>query len=234
MASFLGKVHFEELPTGRVRCVETGHEMPAAEREGYGHSKNCRRALFDLCLAQRKPPLNVFEQSPTSKDKVICKLTGDLLNKSEDALWKHMNGKKFQRKLAQKEAEKKAASQQRAEVLIDVRMQLDDIKNLNADQGGGTSDLPTNLEEDDNKDESMDWEDPGFWVPPTEDRDNGHCEDAPSQCIEQRCESGCRSDEDIASMGIKRKAKKGPSRPALQKKKRKSAGSSAFVQSSSS
>ena len=55
---FLGEVHFEELPSsGRVRCIETGHEMLPSEKEGYGSSKKCRRALLDLFLKQRN---NVF------------------------------------------------------------------------------------------------------------------------------------------------------------------------------
>ncbi len=35
------------------------------------------------------------------RDKVICDLTGAVLNKQEEALWKHMMGKKFQHKLGE-------------------------------------------------------------------------------------------------------------------------------------
>jgi hypothetical protein len=33
------------------------------------------------------------------RDKIVCKLTGVVLNKKEDAVWKHMLGKKFEAKL---------------------------------------------------------------------------------------------------------------------------------------
>ncbi|CAK9230815.1 unnamed protein product [Sphagnum troendelagicum] len=105
----MGEVKWEELGEGRVRCVETGHEMLESEKNFYLSTKKCRRALFDIALLQRKPPLHLFQQSPISRDKVICDLTGAVLNKQEEALWKHMMGKKFQHKLEEKEAEKKAA-----------------------------------------------------------------------------------------------------------------------------
>lgn len=34
-----------------------------------------------------------------ARDKVLCKLTGALINRNEDAIWKHMLGKKFQKAL---------------------------------------------------------------------------------------------------------------------------------------
>lgn len=106
---FLGEPVWEYLPGGRVRCVQTGHELPLAEQPTYALTKKCRSALFDAALQKRTPPLNFFEQSPVSKDKIVCKLTGVVLNKKEDAVWKHMLGKKFEQKLAEKEAQKGVA-----------------------------------------------------------------------------------------------------------------------------
>ncbi|KAI5066422.1 hypothetical protein GOP47_0019046 [Adiantum capillus-veneris] len=221
MSSLLGEVHFEELldKPGRVRCVETGHELLAAEKEGYGRSKKCRRALFDLCLAQRKPPLNVFEQSPAFRDKVVCKLTGDLLNKSEDAIWKHMNGKKFLRKLAEKEEEKKAHVEQGAEDFMDVSRQTGDAEHLGDDATEGN--YVCSVEGD--EDENMDTEEPMFWVPLTnDDEDNGSSEDvaAPNQSYR----SECRREERATLTGIKRKTKEGPKRPGGLEKKLRSDG----------
>ncbi|MCO5591346.1 hypothetical protein L7F22_045328 [Adiantum nelumboides] len=153
------QVHFKELveKPSKVQCMETGHELLAVEKQGYGCSKKCRRAFFDLCLAQQKVPLNIFEQSPTSKDKVACKLTGDLLNKSKDAIWKHINDKKFLGKLAQKEDEKKAHIQQGVYDFMDVSLQPGDTEHLGSKTKKGSHVCC----EGDN-DENMDREEPTF------------------------------------------------------------------------
>ncbi|KAH9312804.1 hypothetical protein KI387_027839, partial [Taxus chinensis] len=101
-----GEVHFEDLGNGRLRCVETGHELLSKDADSYGNSKNCRLALIDRALQNKTAPLNFFEQSPVDRCKLICKLTGDLVNKTEEHIWKHINGRKFQNKLVLKEAEK--------------------------------------------------------------------------------------------------------------------------------
>ncbi len=63
----MGEVKWEVLGEGRVRCVETGHEMLESEKNFYLSTKKCRRALFDIALLQRKPPLHLFQQSPISR-----------------------------------------------------------------------------------------------------------------------------------------------------------------------
>ncbi|KAL3676754.1 hypothetical protein R1sor_026702 [Riccia sorocarpa] len=106
---FLEEPTWETLPSGRVRCLETGHEMAADAQATYSQTKKCRSALFDAALKKRISPLNYFQQSSENKDKIVCKLTGVVLNKKEEAVWKHMMGKKFESKLAEKEAEKAKA-----------------------------------------------------------------------------------------------------------------------------
>jgi len=102
----LGEVHYEDIGNGKLRCLETGHELPSKNAQSYGNSKGCRLALIDRAVAEKKPPLNLFEQSPIAKGKLICKLTGDIINKTEQHIWKHLSGRKFQNRLAEKEAEK--------------------------------------------------------------------------------------------------------------------------------
>ncbi|XP_024529154.1 surfeit locus protein 2 isoform X3 [Selaginella moellendorffii] len=108
----VGEPTFVAIVGQRFRCVETGHEMPAAEKEGYGSSKKCRDALFDRALQEGRAPLNFFQQSPEYRDKMICKLTGALVNKNEKAVWKHVLGKSFNKKLsAQEEKQNSKPSQ---------------------------------------------------------------------------------------------------------------------------
>lgn len=66
-AFLLGEPSFLDLGGGRLRCVETRHELLAKEKEAYGHTKACRLALIDAAIAQKKPPLNMFQAHPTSK-----------------------------------------------------------------------------------------------------------------------------------------------------------------------
>nr|GMD16631.1 surfeit locus protein 2 [Ipomoea batatas]GMD54518.1 surfeit locus protein 2 [Ipomoea batatas]GMD75827.1 surfeit locus protein 2 [Ipomoea batatas]GMD86962.1 surfeit locus protein 2 [Ipomoea batatas]GME16137.1 surfeit locus protein 2 [Ipomoea batatas] len=103
--NLLGEPTFKKLENGRFKCVETGHELPAHGRDSYAWSKHCRLGFIDAALASKKPPLNMFSQDPLSKSKLKCKLTGLTVNKSEEHIWKHINGKRFLRMLEKKEAE---------------------------------------------------------------------------------------------------------------------------------
>lgn len=105
-ADLLGQPTFIELDNGRFRCVETGHEVLAKDKDSYSHTKRCRLGLIDFALSHRKAPLNMFEQDTLSRSKLKCKLTGDTINKTEEHIWKHINGKRFLNKLEQKELEK--------------------------------------------------------------------------------------------------------------------------------
>ncbi|KAL1564247.1 surfeit locus protein 2-like [Salvia divinorum] len=108
--NLLGKPRFKKLENGRFKCVETGHELPAHAREAYTVSKHCRLGLIDAALARSKPPLNMFRQDLLSSSKLECKLTGLTINKSEEHIWKHMNGKRFLNMLEKFESEKELPS----------------------------------------------------------------------------------------------------------------------------
>ncbi|KAK4778847.1 hypothetical protein SAY86_006375 [Trapa natans] len=110
-SDLVGQPTFTELPNGRFRCVETGHEMVAGDVEPYSRSKRCRLGLIDFALHHNKPPLNMFKQDPLCRSKLICKLTEDRLNKSEQHIWKHINGRRFLNKLVQKEVEEAPSKQ---------------------------------------------------------------------------------------------------------------------------
>ncbi|ONK58341.1 uncharacterized protein A4U43_C09F11210 [Asparagus officinalis] len=165
----LGSPTFTELGNGRFKCNETGHELPAKEKEPYGRSKACRVALIDAAVASKKPPLNTFQQCPLSKSKLVCELTGDTINKSEEHIWKHITGKRFQNKLEQKELEK-MASPERVEKNSKKSKKLhkSSMEAIEEDQEikpDGKGSLEGNDEEG-----NSDIEEPDFWIPPAGER----------------------------------------------------------------
>ncbi|KAJ6759668.1 SURFEIT LOCUS PROTEIN 2 (SURF2) [Salix purpurea] len=81
--------------------------MLAKDKDSYSQSKRCRLGLIDFALANNKPPLNMFKQHPLSRSKLLCKLTGDTVNKSEEHIWKHIHGRRFLNRLANKETSRR-------------------------------------------------------------------------------------------------------------------------------
>lgn len=165
----LGAPAFTDLGNGRFRCKETGHELPAKEKESYTRSKACRVALIDAALARNKPPLNMFQQCPLSKSKLVCNLTGDTINKTEEHIWKHMSGKRFQNKLEQKEMEK-VASPEKVEKKSKKLKKLPK-SSIEAMEDDEKIKPEGNASPDRNQaEESSDPEEPDFWIPPVGER----------------------------------------------------------------
>uniref|UniRef100_A0A1J3EK26 Surfeit locus protein 2 n=1 Tax=Noccaea caerulescens TaxID=107243 RepID=A0A1J3EK26_NOCCA len=108
--NLLGKPKYKKLENGRFRCVQTGHELLEKDKEVYSQSKRCRLGLIDHAVSHSKPPLNLFEQDPSARSKLKCKLTGDTVNKTEEHIWKHITGRRFLNKLEEKEREKESGS----------------------------------------------------------------------------------------------------------------------------
>lgn len=69
--NLLGSPAFMELENGRFKCVETGHEMLAKDKDSYSQSKRCRLGLIDFALSHNKPPLNMFKQDPLSRYSIL-------------------------------------------------------------------------------------------------------------------------------------------------------------------
>lgn len=65
--NLFGSPTFVDIGNGRLRCVETGHEVVAGDEESYARNKRCRLGLIDHALSQGKPPLNLFSQCPFSR-----------------------------------------------------------------------------------------------------------------------------------------------------------------------
>ncbi|XVE84054.1 hypothetical protein DITRI_Ditri16bG0138200 [Diplodiscus trichospermus] len=162
----LGPPTFSELPNGRLKCVETGHEMVVKDKDSYAQSKRCRLGLIDFALSHSRPPLNMFKQDPLSRSKLICKLTGDTVNKSEEHIWKHINGKRFLNKLEQKEMEE--------EELMNETMGEEGEKEPNKrkkKKNKKEKEVEEIISEvRDPAENESDSEEPEFWMPPVGDR----------------------------------------------------------------
>eukprot|EP00244_Chara_vulgaris_P013854 TRINITY_DN8282_c0_g1_i1.p1 TRINITY_DN8282_c0_g1~~TRINITY_DN8282_c0_g1_i1.p1 ORF type:complete len:374 (-),score=114.96 TRINITY_DN8282_c0_g1_i1:37-1158(-) len=98
---------FTLLENGRVKCTLSGHEIlpDVGALEVHLQSKSYKLAKFELQELAKLQPHVV--QHPEMKDKLLCNLTGKIVNKTEEAVWKHIMGKKFQSILKEKEEGKK-------------------------------------------------------------------------------------------------------------------------------
>ncbi|TVU15567.1 hypothetical protein EJB05_39095 [Eragrostis curvula] len=163
----LGQPTWEDAGGGRWRCAETGHELPEREKEAYARSRACRLALIDNAVARKKPPLNAFKPHPEHKSKLVCNITGDTVNKSEEHIWKHINGKRFLNKL--EKLEEKMASGEMAEGEAAKSNEMaKKTKSRKKDKKKSTIVSPTLPREP--KPDMDDSDDPDFWVPPVGSR----------------------------------------------------------------
>ncbi|KAK7293511.1 hypothetical protein RJT34_16378 [Clitoria ternatea] len=235
----LGSPTYTELGNGRFKCVETGHEVLHKDIESYSNTKKCRLGLIDFALSHNKPPLNMFKQDPLSRSKLICKLTGDNVNKSEEHIWKHMNGKRFLNKLEREEEEKLSSHRIEGE---------ESSQDPESAEGGGKKDKLKKKKKK-NKDkrieeiisqvrkssnEDSDTEEEDFWMPPVGDRwdeDNGGDRWGSGLESEQETEEGdvidgaadedCKESEELSLRTKRMSIEIGPSSFASRKKKSK-------------
>ncbi|KAF7819499.1 surfeit locus protein 2 [Senna tora] len=236
----LGSPTFKELENGRFKCVETGHELLSKDVDSYSHSKKCRLGLIDFAVSHSKPPLNMFKPDPLSRSKLICKLTGDTVNKSEEHIWKHINGKRFLNKLEQKEEEKLLCDGMEEEESKPKPVSADagkkdkkKKKNKNKkDKLKEIEDIKSEVRKSSNED--SDSEDAEFWMPPVGDRwdfDDGGDRWGSGTESEQESEEGdeiddaangdCKDSEELSSRTKRMSIEIGPSSFASRKKKSK-------------
>lgn len=229
----LGSPNFKDIGDGRLRCEETGHELPAKERDTYARSKACHFVLIDAAVAGKKPPLNMFQQCPLSKVKLVCKLTGDTINKSEEHIWKHITGKRFNTKLEQKEVEK-VSSPEKVEKKLKKSKKLWK-SSIDASEEAQKMEANDNiLSEENHVQENNESEEPEFWAPPVGERwdfDDG--KDRWEACTpsdqEKSFEGGTdegNEQQEVESMELSMRTKRmsiavGPSSFASRKKKAK-------------
>ncbi|PHT57381.1 hypothetical protein CQW23_05867 [Capsicum baccatum] len=236
----LGDPKFKKLENGRFKCVQTGHELPEHAKESYAQSKHCRLGLIDAALSRNKPPLNMFNQDPLNRSKLICKLTGDTVNKSEEHIWKHMNGKRFLRMLEKKETETEMENgglekqgENEAAKKVDSKASRRDKKKNKKKETEDASKVISEVRDSSGKNSDSE-EDTEFWMPPVGarwDYDNG------GDRWGSGSESGQEDDDAIGEDGVteednndakelSKRAKRmsleiGPSSFASRKKKKK-------------
>ncbi|KAL6650908.1 hypothetical protein ACP70R_009833 [Stipagrostis hirtigluma subsp. patula] len=161
----LGQPTWEDVGGGRWRCAETGHELPEREKEAYARSRACRLALIDHAVARKKPPLNAFKPHPEHKSKLICNITGDTVNKSEEHIWKHINGKRFLNKLEKLEEKMASGDIDEGEAAKSNEVAKKSKSKKKDKKKAVNPSLPREP-----KPEMDDSDDPDFWVPPVGSR----------------------------------------------------------------
>ncbi|XP_061365126.1 uncharacterized protein LOC133308520 [Gastrolobium bilobum] len=239
-SNLLGSPTFKELGNGRFKCVETGHELLSKDIESYSHSKKCRLGLVDFALSNSKPPLNMFKQDPLCRSKLICKLTGDKVNKSEEHIWKHMSGKRFLNKLEQEEEEKLSCHGMEGEESLQEPQSADDggkkdrmKKKKKKNKDKGVEEIISEVRKSSNED--SDTEEENFWMPPVGDRwdhDDGGDRWGSDSESEQETEEGdviddgaaaedCKESEELSLSTKRMSIEIGPSSFASRKKKSK-------------
>ncbi|OMO59342.1 Surfeit locus 2 [Corchorus capsularis] len=226
----LGPPTFTELPNGRLKCVETGHEMVVKDKDSYAQSKRCRLGLIDFALSHSKAPLNMFKQDPLSRSKLICKLTGDTVNKTEEHIWKHINGKRFLNKLEQKEMEKELKNETKAgegEQKPKKEKKKKDKKKKKKEKA--VEEIISEVR--DPAENESDSEEPEFWMPPVGDRwdfdDGGDRWGSGSELeesdeeneTEPGVEDGGKESEELSTRTKRMSIEIGPSSFASRKKK---------------
>ncbi|KAI3931303.1 hypothetical protein MKX01_040220 [Papaver californicum] len=229
--NLLGSPTFKELENGRFKCLETGHECLSKDTESYSNSKRCRLGLIESFLSLKKSPLNMFKQYPANKSKLICKLTGVTVNKSEEHIWKHINGRKFLNKLEEKETGK---------VTLNGGTEEEDEEEVETKKGkkkkGVKKDVPVETVPKDDEspmEDNSESEELDFWMPPPGSRwdfDDGKDRWGSDTESGQVSDEGVEMEEDEKagpesselSMRTKRMSiEVGPSSFASRKKKRK-------------
>ncbi|KAF9605332.1 hypothetical protein IFM89_016097 [Coptis chinensis] len=246
--NLLGPPTFTNLENGRFKCIETGHEMLAKDKDSYSNCKRCRLGLIDSALKQKKPPLNLFKQDPTCRLKLVCKLTGHIVNKSEEHIWKHINGKRFLNKLEQKEMEMLAPKKmevEKEEEKVDkgLKKGKKNKDKRNKDECDEVDKEAMREKQPSDDDDVSELEEPDFWSPPVGSRwdfDDG--QDRWDSDAESGLESddentiGAEEENDLESGDLSVRTKRmsidiGPSSFASRKKKSrtKSSGDSSIA-----
>uniref|UniRef100_A0A2P2J0Y7 Surfeit locus protein 2 n=1 Tax=Rhizophora mucronata TaxID=61149 RepID=A0A2P2J0Y7_RHIMU len=112
----------------------------------------------------------MFKQDPLSRSRMICKLTGDAVNKSEEHIWKHLNGKRFLNKLEREELGKLSSNGTPSEQVVERQTSVDGDKRKKKKQNKGKRMEEIISEVRNSSENDSDSEEADFWMPPAGDR----------------------------------------------------------------
>mmetsp|Transcript_19942 Transcript_19942/g.27684 ORF Transcript_19942/g.27684 Transcript_19942/m.27684 type:complete len:325 (-) Transcript_19942:177-1151(-) len=166
MKRFLKK-HKDEiqlLANGKIKCLVTGHEMTkdleAMEKHWSGKSYKKKKRAYKTGEAVNLEEFEWIIPHKFEKNKAFCVLTKDTLNRDIDEIKRHVEGRRYLRKLEEK-METLARKRARAERREAKRKKLQQYKS-----NGGDSE---------------------FWIPPDEDEmDDEDDEDDDDYYLQQR------------------------------------------------
>ena len=113
------------LPTNKIRCKLSGHEMPPTADivSQYINSKSFKKSLewYSFDFSKYLPHIVEDNQNPR---KLYCKLTKQSLNKVHQQVDRHVNGKRFLR--LKSEFESKLSSKSKKSVNVEEKVDDDD------------------------------------------------------------------------------------------------------------
>ncbi|GFS31249.1 surfeit locus protein 2 [Actinidia rufa] len=158
--------------------------------------------------------------------KLICKLTGDTVNKSEKHIWKHINGRRFLNMLEKKEAKKETSNGVVAETEKKPekkqKLKADSLKKKKKKEEEDVDKVISEVRNSSDKD--RDSEEAEFWMPQAGKRwdfDSGGDRGVLVQSQGVSCEDGKDDAKELSKRTKRMSMEIGPSSDYASRKKKK-------------
>ncbi|CAL5026843.1 unnamed protein product [Urochloa decumbens] len=109
-------------------------------------------------------------QISDKRSKLVCNITGDTINKSEEHIWKHINGKRFLNKLEKLEEQMVSGEMANGETAKSNEVAKKSKSSKKDKKGKKKTDVASPSLPREPKPEMDDSDDPDFWAPPVGSR----------------------------------------------------------------
>ncbi|CAD8096698.1 unnamed protein product [Paramecium sonneborni] len=124
--------HFEFLPSGKIKCILTNHEILPTLQEfnNYLNGKSYKNAQEnDIDFTQFEP---YIVQHKSDRNKLYCNLTRQNISKKKSVVLKHVNGKRYKYYLSKylEEQAKEEQENQESNQEDEVQNELEELNNL--------------------------------------------------------------------------------------------------------
>ncbi|CAD8128330.1 unnamed protein product [Paramecium sonneborni] len=124
--------HFEFLPSGKIKCILTHHEILPTLQEfnNYLNGKSYKNAQEnDIDFTQFEP---YIVQHKSDRNKLFCNLTRQNISKKKSVVLKHVNGKRYKYYLSKylEEQAKEEQENQEDNQEDQVQNELEELNNL--------------------------------------------------------------------------------------------------------